>query len=434
MPAHRSTSINYALRYCPHATVLWEAGTPAEVGFFQTGIAAHAILQEIGEAQTRHPDATRAEVSAATVRQLVTNGRAFDGRAEPPMSPDHALAGERIALGYLATHDLPADACYEAGLAVDRNWQPVAYDDPSAWWRAILDVHYPIEEAGEDYALTGRATQDYKSAWSTGSAETMTIQLKGQARVLLAHYPDVDFIRREAVNLRTGATYRETTMLDDAGRAEVKAWEREIELAVAYTETKAAKPGACCAGCPFVLRCEHAARYWRGVRPEHGAAFGPEALARTFAVVEAAWDELAKLVKIGCDGGEIKVDGGTVGYRATETREPSDTSAEALAAAWFGIDTSPNTDTWSTWRAQNERLLGLLKAAKIGATGVDAIGKILHPYVRGDGGVYKESRAALEAAALTTKVAPKFGVTKTPPAAKADVDAASVIDAPPETE
>lgn len=430
--AHRSTEINYALRYCPHAVTLWEAGTPSEVSHFQVGIAAHAVLQEVGEAQTRHPNAEPAAVAAAVVQRLVTEGRGFDGRAEPPMSPDHARAGETIALRYIATHDFPADAKFEHGLAVDKDWRPVAYDDPSAWWRAILDMHYPVTEEGEEYSLNGRATQDYKSAFSTSAAETLTIQLKGQARVLLAHYPDLDFVRREAANLRTGGVYRETTMMDDAGRAEVKTWERDIKLAVDYADTRVAKPGASCVGCPFVLRCEHAANHWRHIRPDGSAPFGPESIARTFAVVDAARDALFELAKVAADGASIPVDGGTVGYQMKTEREPSPTSAEALAAAWFNIDTSPNVDTWDNWRAQNERLLGLLRAAKIGATGVDSIAKLLIPPVRKDGGVYKEKRRQLMDAALSTKTVVKFEITKTKPTT--DADLADTVDTATETE
>jgi len=233
-----------------------ESGVFRDRELFQAGIAAHAILQAIGEAGQ---SADHRAIAEGVVRTLVTEGRAFDGIPEPPMSPQQAADGRDIALRYLSNHPMPEAARYEIGLAVDKNWKPIPYASPDAYYKAAIDVLEVIETEAEDgYPICIVSPTDWKSAWPTDESEVETIQLRGQAALAWAHYPNATVLLRRAVNLRTGARYEAETIMDEDGAVAVAGWRADIAHAIAAAEVRGtdgrrpARPGSGCMGCPYL--------------------------------------------------------------------------------------------------------------------------------------------------------------------------------------
>lgn len=392
MTAYSSTTLKMLDTHCPRALDFALSGAFRDREIFQGGIAAHAILQAIGEAGI---DADRHTITESVVRTLVTEGRAFNNIPEPPMSPQSATEGRDIALRYLATHALPDAAKYEAGLAVDKDWKPVAYDSPKAWYRAAIDVLQVIEQVSDDgYPITIVATTDWKSAWPTDDSELETIQLKGQAAIALAHYPDATVLLRRAVNLRTGAQYEAETTMDEDGAAIIAGWRSDIGHAIAAAEAvgadgkRPARPGAGCMGCPYLYQCPESL-------PVH-AGETPETMARHWIQLEAWRAEVLPKIKALAAEFPIDTGNGLVGYGPKTKREVTEDAARSIAADWFQ-------------GAATETEIGLLTALKLGTANVDSVAKTLHPFDRSDAS-WKEKRTALVESCLRDKTVAEFGV------------------------
>ncbi len=411
---YRSTTLRYLEEHCAHAIDFVEARAPYDREVFQVGVAAHAVIQVVGEHLAAGEDVDAARIGEAVVRELVTRGRSFEGEAEPPMSVAAAAAGRDLALDYLAGNELSATARYEHGLAVDAAWQPVPYDSPAAWYRAAIDVFEVVTEDLEDgWARKVLVTTDWKSAWPTNAAELETIQIRGQAAVALAHHPDADVVRRRVVNLRTGASFEVDTALDDLGMATVAQWRRDIGHLVAAAEVRGpdgqrpARPGINCSGCPFLSRCEAARVFMRfGIQEDADA----EMMATQLAVADAFRKELWSWARAATKSGPIDVEGGRVGYCETTKRAPVPNAPLSLALAWFQ---PADPDAWA---ARNGELLGLLAAIEPGVGAIESVAKRLHPADRS-----RENKAAREAlvARLTTPTtAVEFGIHPTPKVTK----------------
>lgn len=414
MPAQRSTTLGLALNHCPRAVDYYDAGTEYERGHFQGGVAAHAVLQELGEADRDRRPVDPRIAADRVVAAMLTGGRSFDGGPpEPPMKPEQAIDGADLALRFAANHEWLPGADYEVGLAVTRDWKPCDYRSPDAYYKAILDVRFPVAIEGDEDTepMTGIGTRDYKSAWRSSASDLDSLQIKGQAAILYAHNPGVDVLVREIANLRTGAVHRAETWMDDAGKAAVTRWQEEIDLAIAAAETRGpdgrrlARPGIGCGGCPYVLVCDAAAV----TLTAEGIPTDPKAAATAYAVHTAAAARLEAIVKAHADGGEIDIDGGTVGFTGKPERVARATMIETIARAWFTV----GGDDWLEWAAKNERTVTLLTTAKLGSSAVAAIAAKLHPFVRGAGQGYKDARAAFSAACLETVATPKFGIHAT---------------------
>ena len=405
MTAYRSTTLKL-LQHCPRAIDYAEAGTPMDLDPFAAGIAAHAVIQAVGESVSAGHKQTSdhsAVIAQGVARELVTHGRSFEAIAEPPMSPEAARDGRNIALNWLATHQLSPAAEYEIGLAVDKDWKPVKYDSPAVYYRAILDVGELIEEVDDDgYRVQILCVEDHKSAWPTNADELDTIQLRGQALVALANAADTDIIRRRVNNLRTGAVYTVDTILDETGLAEIAQWRKDIDLLIDAADARQpdgkrpARPGAGCLGCPYLIHCDAAESVFNGIDRR-------ETVER-FAVADAFRAELFKLAKIATAESPIAIDGGFVGYREATENRPADDAARTLAHEWFG-EHSPE------WDAANAQLLGLLAAMNPGAGQFENVAKVLHKFDRADP-TWKEDREAFLSRTLTPVKVAKFGVHK----------------------
>ena len=87
--AWSSTRLGLVARHCPRALDFADADTPRDRSIFETGIAAHHILQAVGEHQRREDRLLEPEdfeaIAANVLRHLVAEGRLFEGRPEPPL-------------------------------------------------------------------------------------------------------------------------------------------------------------------------------------------------------------------------------------------------------------------------------------------------------------------------------------------------------------
>lgn len=404
MKAHRSTSLGIVARNCPAALDYYEAKTPADRDLFAVGIAAHAVIQCAGE----QPGKDIAAIAEATVRELVTRGRAFEGEPEPPMSVDAATAGRDIALAYLARHPLPEGARFEAGLAVDADWREVDYRAGTVYYRAALDMIEVVRDADEDgYETVTVTVTDWKTAWSTDATELDTVQMRGQAAIAAAHYPEATVVRRRAVNLRTGAAYEADVVMDDDGRAKVDGWRRDIAHAIAAAEHRGPdgrrphRPGAGCLRCAYVTRCPAALPL--GLTPLDDVS----ALALELAKVEGRRAALVAALKSLADVVAIPVPGGIVGYKAMTERTVREDAHATIAHRWFRV-AAPDE---AAWDAANGQTLGLLAALDIGASQVEAIGKALYPADRKDKEkAWKTNREILDATCTGERTVSRFGV------------------------
>jgi len=389
--AYRSTILNLLDRHCPRALDFAESGVFRDRELFQAGIAAHAILQAIGEAGQ---SADHRAIAEGVVRTLVTEGRAFDGIPEPPMSPQQAADGRDIALRYLSNHPMPEAARYEIGLAVDKNWKPIPYASPDAYYKAAIDVLEVIETEAEDgYPICIVSPTDWKSAWPTDESEVETIQLRGQAALAWAHYPNATVLLRRAVNLRTGARYEAETIMDEDGAVAVAGWRADIAHAIAAAEVRGtdgrrpARPGSGCMGCPYLAIC-----------PESIPAIGitPQELALEWMSIEARRSAILPMLKSMAGEEEIVTSGGTVGYSEKAKNVLLPDGPRAIANAWFN-------------GAPTDAEVGILTALKLGSSQVDAIAKVLHPFDRANPD-WKSNRAEFEAQCLGEKTTAEFGV------------------------
>jgi hypothetical protein len=253
MKSYSSTSINLFVKHCPAALGMREAGEPEYREIYQTGVAAHAVLQVVGEKNARTP-AEQQAVAKAVTQELIEHGRAFKGVPEPPMDPESAFNGRDLALRWLADNELPGAGSHELWLGMGADGTNT--DPKLARYDAIIDLVYPESAGDEDWHAETVVVRDYKTSWVAGEDELWTLQRKGQAVLAWLKWPHAGGITREVVNLRTGAVYRDTTWLDDDGLALLEGWRDDIlALCTAADSTRAARPGVGCIGCPFVLRC-----------------------------------------------------------------------------------------------------------------------------------------------------------------------------------
>lgn len=357
--------------HCPLAVSLEEAGTPRERDVFHAGTAAHAIIQEIGEQTNRKGRALEylemQTVARAVCERLISEGRSFDGKPEPPLPADPVWLGRDLALDYLGPRPLEPGAEYEVGVAVGEDWKPTAYEgeevgvggeggpEPESYvtiwphFRTILDYVRIEEGDGEaEFEETTVVIRDWKSSWATDADRLNHLQQRAQAVMAWIHYPEASAIRREVVNLRTHATYSDTLYVSFPEVVEqLEEWRDDIDSTLrALEEMKAdgidglrpASPGAGCVGCPYVGRCEEGREYLLSADgiTQHGS---DEERAALFAVTVALMGRTRDLLK--ASGGEsVEIENGEVGYIRQPYREAKPGAARLLAEEW-GLEDDP---------------------------------------------------------------------------------------------
>lgn len=386
---YRPTTLRLASAHCPLAVDFYESNQAAFRDHFQVGIAAHDVLAAIGEhaltAMRQPTDQEIVELAERQVRSLITQGRSFEGRAEPPMRAEDAFAGAELAKRYASTEPWPtADAFYEAGYAFGAEWERLPYNAANRRFRLILDRLEFVEDSGEDYAGRLAVITEYKTAWPTDESELETLQTKAQAvAVWLVHGSGLDGIRRRVVNLRTGKTFADDLWFESGGREQILAWQSEI---TDYMEAldkmgdhnrRQARPGIGCLGCPYALGCD------ADIVESDRISMG-----RRLAKLEGERKQLIKALKAATAESPIAWDGGKVGYQVTTSRTPKD-SAMALIR--------------NTWMSANGDVSGLLTAIKPTMAMLAAVAKRLYPD-------NKEDQAAIVAQWSQEEQGKEFGV------------------------
>lgn len=386
---YSSTVLKRFAENCPFALDQLERDVPYTRDHFETGIAAHAVLQVVGEKGATTPEEQSA-VAEAVVDELITVGREFDGKQEPPMSPASAFEGRDIALNYLAYNDMPDDPiAFERGLGMRADGSPCQYSDDDCRYRAVIDVIYPDVIGDEDWSVNAIVIRDFKTAWPTGESELDTLQRRGQAALAYRHIglfgDDVQAIRMEVVNLRTGQPFSRDIMLDDDGCQILEGWCRDIlKTCKAADQARTPRPGAGCLSCDYAYTCEHAFPTYSD---------DVETYAEELVRIETRRAEVIKVLKAkaGKDKAEVfPIDGGYVGWKvATRMTPVKDVHRHVIE--YSGIE-------------ETSDLSSLLAALKLGKSQVDNFAKV---YIDGDADLNDFNGVALD-----SKSASEFGVHK----------------------
>lgn len=363
---YRPTTLRLASAHCPRAIDFYETKRPRFYEVFQVGIAAHECLAAVAtKAMWLKRQPTVDEV-AATCQEiavaLISRGRSFEGEAEPPMPAEEAFAGRDLAIKYAldpATTWPVKDVWPERGLAFDAAWRPVAYNDPRRRFRLIPDLMAIIEDAGEDYVGRLGLVREYKSAWTTDESELDTIQTRGQAVAAALVLPDIDGIRREVVNLRTGQIFSDDTWFEQGGRQVLAGWRADL---TAYMDAldkmqgqsgRPARPGAGCMSCAWSISCEAA----------HPFASSEEGMAVRLAKLEGERAELIKALKAACAEKPVMVAGGSCGWHADPHKEPT---------------ASASMQMWAEWIQRGGDVAGFVRALKPGMGTLAALARAMH--------------------------------------------------------
>ena len=392
-PTYRSTTLRLFIEHCPLALEKARRGEPRDTSIFGVGIAAHAVLQATTE---------RRDI-ASCVQMLISNGREFDGVPEPPLAPDDVFAGREIALAWRETNPAPKQGQAEVALAIDAKGAAIEYASPRARYRMLIDEIERVRIDGADVAVI----TEYKTAWPTDASALDGIQSRGQAVGVAQHFPEVEWIIRRVVNLRTQVPYEDGIA---PGDPKIKRWAKDILATCdAADQTKDPRPGAWCKGCPYRGTCEFAwAAVVSGTKLE--AALGqleaePDRrryVALKAAIIEAIRDEVIGDARGYCEQAPIKIPGGEVGYIAKQRSAPAIDADRKVALAWF----APPPGTEEQWCEDNAEILGLLAAAELGVTQIRKIAKALFDN--------RADREGFEATTIIDRKIAEFGVKSEP--------------------
>lgn len=396
---HRPTTLQLFAAACPHALDLWEARAPYDRDVFAAGTAAHAVLEVVGLAQKKLglvlSEAQARTLGERAVHQLVAEGRAWGGEHEPPLPPEAAEEGLALALGWLGAHDLPTTGAVELGLAFDRAWRLVPYDDEAARFRTILDRADLArvegdEEVGEVEALI---ITDFKTSWADRANRLEHAQQKAQAvaafRSGLLDQHGGETIAIRISNLRALESWTFVIPpweLDET----IRRWQSEVDRRmdaadVVGAQGRPARPGLGCGRCPYPLSCEAA----RELAEAQELPADPMALARTFAVMQARADAVEAKLRAATQDGALDLGDGYLGVKPTTKRTPKPEATAQLVETWAAAGNDPTT------------LLAALGGPTIGQ---------LDRFVRSIARTNKPRREALLAALTTKTLAPRWGL------------------------
>lgn len=365
MTCYRPTTLKLASAHCPRAVDLYEQNAPAFRDHYQVGIAAHDCLAQVGELALklgRSPDASQVVAVCQNVAfELMAKGRRFEGQQEPPMSAEDADEGANLAIRYAtadATEWLTADVSYERGLAFDENWRAVPYSSPARRFRLIPDMTAIVEDAGEDYVGRVALARDYKTAWSTDAGELQSYQMRAQAVALWLTTKDIDGVRIEVVNLRSGQSFGETIWIEAGGRETLEDWRAGITRYMAALDQvggdgrRPARPGAGCLGCPWALSCAAASPLAQDI----------EGKAERLAKIEGEREQLIKILKLALADENLHRGGSVYGWHPKPKREPKPDAARLA---------------WEAWKKDGGDIDGFLAALRPSITGLEIVAELL---------------------------------------------------------
>lgn len=349
---------------CPYALECYEKKVEIDRGVFHGGIASHAILQAIGEANIPYTDFDSMKAIAdKTVEILITEGRTFQKNHEPPLPPDDAFAGRDIVLRFLKYVDsIPPNADFELGLGMTATGEPSGFFDEQTRWRAILDVQYPTIVEDETYQAQSVVVRDYKTSWQTSKDELDTIQMRGCAVLSWLHCDKekTQAIVQEVINLRTWQNYRNVIILNDEGIAQLKQWRDDLLLTcTAMDKTRQPRPGAGCIDCNYNLSCEHCLTYYK--KDEINQAV-------LYATLEAMKKATMKIMKKRVEEEPIEVPGGIIEFRQVKKNGLSEEAVQKIVEHWYMADAEEHS---------SER--ALLRGMEMTATNVTKLIEAMYP-------------------------------------------------------
>lgn len=417
---YRSTTLKTSENNCPAAVDYYEAGVPYDRTIFQTGVAAHAILEAIGLSTQRVGRVLTYEEAVEIARNatvsLQSTGRSFEGVPEPPLPHREVeealglvkdwLAGNALGTGHTFTH-------YEIGIAVsdtppDRPWTICDYSGGNVRLRAAIDRVWDEELLGEDEVLNVVVVDDYKTNWHDRTDALDSLQRKIQVILVhdwcLANEIPVDVIRRQVTNLRTQWTYKAEMHLYDQQDADLlsewrDAVSRRLRAEDAMPRPRPHRPSHRCGGCPWLSHCEPA-------RELLGPFLStPEAIARALGVSDAVRSMAVTAAKAAFSeaGGPIETEAGTIGHQRVTKSIPATNAASNLLEMW--TDGEP---------VSRNSMLDLFAAAPLTATMIDKAIKAKFPLsgVRGaEREEQKEQRAYWKAKLIEDTGSTRFGVS-----------------------
>ncbi len=388
MKKYSSTLAGMFSGNCPAALGHYENKTPCDTDFYQTGIAAHAVLEVVAQKKASDPDSQK-NIGDAVARELITTGRSFGGEPEPPINPMHAIEGRDLALRWLSWNEIPEGAIAEGGFGITSEGKACAWSADDCRYSAILDLLYFETMGDEEYGLKVVAVRDYKSAWPTNDDDLDTLQRRGQAVVAYRKYGDkVQGIKLEVVNLRTGATFDRVIILDDDGIALLEQWEKDcLMICKAMDATREPRPGAGCLSCKYTLGCESCLTYYKD---------SGENAAISFATIHAVNKQLGEVMRARSKDHKFHMNAGYVGYREMQKKVLKKDAIKLIAEHWCSCE---NEEISAFVR-------GLLRAGDITPTIVTNIIDVLYPNKK------DASRLELIDQCIGTVIDKRFGVHK----------------------
>lgn len=373
MNTYRPTTLKLASRNCPQAVSFYEEDRQSFRDHFAQGISAHAVLEQLGvltvdKGSTLTEEESRL-VADKVCERLISEGRTFDGRTEPPLAADAVFAGRELALRWVALSPLSTTAKYEFGMGFDADWNLSGYSSDKTRFRLILDVFDDAtDEDEENGTAIGLRVCDYKSAWSTDETELDTLQLHGQvlaawhASSALGKTPE--FIRQEVVNLRTHQSVARTIWLNEPGMALLGQWQRDIEIQMrALDKTREARPGLGCMSCAWASGCGDRRTFVAGVLG-NAELSSREDVAKAYVATMGLSSTLQQMTRAACDDAPIDIGDAIVGTMGEDINEPL---KEAMKLAW------------TAWEQKGGDWSSFLDRFKPGVKGLESIAVALRP-------------------------------------------------------
>ena len=327
-PSHIKLKENH----CGYAVELSLNHATRDREVFQVGIAAHAVLENIGIATNDNPEITALDIKQIannTAYELCTNGRSYDGHPEPPMKMSQAIEGMKLALAYAEKNPLPHDASYEEPFAFDKEWNPVGYDDSEAVFRTLLDFVHIVDEMDEDgHIIKTAIVRDYKSSWYITSEMLDNLQRRAQALVVYLKYkPDV--LKMQIHGLRGGQKI-ERIIFTQYQHDELMNWRDDIAIAIKSLQApQNPTPGTGCYQCPYVAVCSHANYEDK------------KKIAEKYAIAIGVAKELEKKLRLMTKEHPIETENGTIGYIKKERNTTAPNAMESLYEVWIENNGTP---------------------------------------------------------------------------------------------
>ena len=354
MKKYSSSTIGYFNNYCPAALGFYEKDTPYDISQMAYGVASHAVLEAIGNKGATSDEEKRA-TSEAVVRRLITEGRTFRGRHEPPMKPDHAFLGRDVALKWLEFNEFPEGGEYEIELAAvlpGQNYKIVA----------LHDLIWSEEESDECSSKITAISRDWKG-WQGTEAELETIQRKAQAVTLLHRHPSVEEIRLEVCNLQTHQIFSKTIVLDEEGLSLIEQWANDLNTVChAVDQTREARPGVGCLSCPYNHVCKD-----RMIAAPHDTE-DYEKLSLYLVGLETERTAVIKMLKANAEL-PVDIEGGYVGWKLHPNNKVAKDAHQKVIDAWLG----ENFEFIS-----KESFESLISALNLGISNINSVAKVLY--------------------------------------------------------